>query len=444
MKELQPHALAARVVAWHNRNPLARRIRATEVHSVGYVAVPLLLPTGAMTSSDDAHPTPASDPLAAASLRERAMARIQKEASDPAADSAAAPLGDQASAPRPEIPIDAVLPAAFGATFIAGLRPRAVAAWASQHGVAMDADPTEAPVRRIAADVGSDPQRVCERWLLTAQVEIGFLKSRVLLGGGAPAAVLGRRLLSPLRIALLAALVLALALGGLALARPDVLRTSRTKPSMTAGSPSLAPSTAASAATSSETTTVFAALPAASAATGYLAGASAPQAATVASSGATPSAPIDVEPTLGRVALPSLSPYIDEKRRLAQARAASAADQPRPPATSAAAQSQPAAQARVATPASAVAAATVPTPAAAGPAYAVSTQLLRTRTESEQYAAAMRGLLKAPDGRQFHVEVMAAGKDWRVVGWPYGSQSEADRARALLTQRGMKIEVIAF
>ena len=437
MNELQPHALAARVVAWHNKNPLARRIRATEVHSVGYVAVPLLLPTGAAPSSDDAHPVPAADPLAAASLRERAMARIQKEASDPAPGSAAPPLSQPAPATQPPIPLDAKLPAAFGASFIAGLTPRAVAAWASQHGVALDADPAEAPVRRVAVDVGADPQRVCERWLLTAQVEIGLLKSRVLLGGGAPAAVLGRRLLSPLRMGMLLALVLVMALVAVALVHPDLFHLSKPQSSVSA-------SVAASAPTS-----VLALLPSALAASNPGAGASAPETAAVASSELMASAPADVEPRLGRVDLPPLSPYIDEKRRLAQTRAASAAGNAGPaarPEASSAVSAQPAPPARAATPTSATAAATVPAPApaGAGPAYAVSTQLLRTRTESEQYAAAMRDLLRAPGGRQFQVEVLAAGKDWRVVGWPYASQSEADRARALLSQRGMKVEVIAF
>jgi hypothetical protein len=40
MEDLRLQAVAARVAAWHNRHPLARRITAAQVHSIGYVALP--------------------------------------------------------------------------------------------------------------------------------------------------------------------------------------------------------------------------------------------------------------------------------------------------------------------------------------------------------------------------------------------------------------------
>ena len=36
--------LAARVVAWHNRHPLARRITAAQVVSLGWVSFPFFAP----------------------------------------------------------------------------------------------------------------------------------------------------------------------------------------------------------------------------------------------------------------------------------------------------------------------------------------------------------------------------------------------------------------
>ena len=42
MRDLNLHALSDHVAAWHNRHPLARRITAAQVHSVGYVALPFL------------------------------------------------------------------------------------------------------------------------------------------------------------------------------------------------------------------------------------------------------------------------------------------------------------------------------------------------------------------------------------------------------------------
>ena len=48
----------------------------------------------------------------------------------------------------------------------------------------------------------------------------------------------------------------------------------------------------------------------------------------------------------------------------------------------------------------------------------------------------MRALLVTTD--------MPAGEDWRVVGWPYADRAQAEKARALLAARGMKVDVIDF
>ena len=85
-----------------------------------------------------------------------------------------------------------------------------------------------------------------------------------------------------------------------------------------------------------------------------------------------------------------------------------------------------------------------PPTASTGPAFAVSTRVLRTRAESEQVAAAMRALLVTPGTPQMHVDVMPAGEDWRVVGWPYTDRALAEKARAMLATRGMKVQVIDF
>ena len=79
-----------------------------------------------------------------------------------------------------------------------------------------------------------------------------------------------------------------------------------------------------------------------------------------------------------------------------------------------------------------------------GSAFAVSTRLLRTRAESEQRAEAMRALLIPPGTSHMHVDVIPAGADWRVVGWPYADRARAEKARAMLAARGMKVEVVSF
>ena len=133
---------------------------------------------------------------------------------------------------------------------------------------------------------------------------------------------------------------------------------------------------------------------------------------------------MDVEPTLGRVSLPPIGPRADERRKAAEQ----------------AIEAQVASSRAMAAAAAAAAAAE----AAASNAFAVSTRLLRTRTESEQIAAAMRALLVTAGMPQMHVEAMPAGEDWRVVGWPYANRAQAEKARLLLAARGMKVEVIGF
>ena len=193
--------------------------------------------------------------------------------------------------------------------------------------------------------------------------------------------------------------------------------------------------------------------------------------------------PTDVNPTWGQVNLPSIGPVADEKRRAAlAARQAGSAPTPTGAPTSASASvsasvSAPvsatvSAPARAGAPApvpaaapapsrAAVAATAIPAPAVtptpragpspapapalvAGPAFALSSRLLRTKTESEQIAEAVRGLLAAASAGRLQVEAMRSGDDWRVVCWPFPSREQADKARALLASRGIKLQVVDF
>ena len=107
-----PHReLIARVVAWHNRQPLARRITADQVRGIGVVALPFMAAAGALHPAGgaaveptwDAKPDAAADPPAHApaeastaadatdadlSLPERAAARLQADDGEPAAATA--------------------------------------------------------------------------------------------------------------------------------------------------------------------------------------------------------------------------------------------------------------------------------------------------------------------------------------------------------------------
>jgi hypothetical protein len=102
MKSVLEHRdqVVARVVAWHNRHPLARRITPDQVHSVGVVSLPFAV-RGAVAGAPEADTTPlpeaellADPPLAAA------------DPADPA-EPAAAPAAE--AAPADEAGIEAVV-----------------------------------------------------------------------------------------------------------------------------------------------------------------------------------------------------------------------------------------------------------------------------------------------------------------------------------------------
>ena len=78
------------------------------------------------------------------------------------------------------------------------------------------------------------------------------------------------------------------------------------------------------------------------------------------------------------------------------------------------------------------------------PAFALSSRRLRTRAESEQTMTAIKSLLASAGHHSVQVEVMPAGEDWRVVGWPFGQRVQAEKARTLLASRGIRLEIVDF
>lgn len=89
MKPPSLHELTARVVAWHNRHPLAHRIDATQVHSIGEVRLPFasLSPWGDRPAAETgpAPVPPAHGPTLAEALAQR-NARLHEGASTPGTD----------------------------------------------------------------------------------------------------------------------------------------------------------------------------------------------------------------------------------------------------------------------------------------------------------------------------------------------------------------------
>jgi hypothetical protein len=414
MSELSIDDVAARVVAWHNRNPLARRLRRADVGSVGHVALPFFDPDA---------PPPSGWEAPAGSLLARATARAT------------------AGLPRPRGRGTAgALRAAFREDFIPPLRPDEVAALAASHGVERDDEPVDAPVRVVMPPPGTEA--LAWRWLLTAELRTDTVRTRVLLGPGRGSPVLGRRLLSLPRVVALAALggaalTLAVTLGGFEGGEPaPVAVLPRATPAQApAAGPASAPAAsraAASAASATSPVTAPAEQPMAIELPASAAPAPTPKpppkpAPTPAQATAPPtpaaaaSRPLDVEPRLGRIELPTIPGIADPRRRRAAEQAAAAASAASTPTAS-----------------------PVAAPVAIAPAFALATRLLRTRTESEQIAEALTALLVVPGSPVQKVEVIKIGDDFRVVAWPYPSRTEAERARAALLARGHRLQLIDF
>ena len=479
MDDLRLHAVVARVVAWHNSHPLARRITAAQVNSVGYVALPYTAPglpppvppappppvlplpapppvepvdidpvietddpggividvdpeprapaaatavdAEAMTlevelpaaTLDDApreglpaggEPTPEAGPQVdrgpsaagpaapvatppaaqpVSSLRARAAAGEGNPVAYMAPGPAPAPLS---ALPAPSAPRTLVC----SEDFIAPLPIEQVLDWVRTQGLALQRVPTGGPVHQVPVDTALLPPGagVAQLWVATAAIEVGGQRHRLLLGGGEVPAVLGRRTWSRPRL-----------LG--ALAAPGVVAAAAMGWMWPA-----APAAPAAALP----TVVAAAAPAASAA-------SAPEAPASA-------AAVDAERHDVGTLPPRLPALLDDATK-AGARATVAALRTERPASA---------------PAIAASQAAAPTTVL----YGLSTRLLRTRAEAEQLQSAFQALLGDTPGTSLRVEMLPVGEDWRVVCWPYAKRADAERARALLQARGLRVELVDF
>ena len=296
MDDTRPEALAARVVAWHNRHPLARRITAAQVTSVGLVALPFVarasniapaalldLPTLALADAA----VPNGLHRAHATLREKARAQTAHGA-DAAQARTGGAVPTQASAPpKPGNTLQRLrgwfnlraarrraqtlardraqaraqaLRMAFSEDFIAPLTPKRVAQWALRHGRLLGLMPEQHPVRTVQTDasLAADARATTLLFLATAAIEItppgadpatAARRCRVLLGDGHQPLGLGPRHYSPQRLgAAMAGLMLVVGLGTMApfMTRgpgaPDGAVVASAKPNAAAASaPTLAP-----------------------------------------------------------------------------------------------------------------------------------------------------------------------------------------------------------
>lgn len=416
-------AVAARVVAWHNRHPLARRIVAAQVESVGWVALPFV-------------------------------------------------RGGGRRAER-----------AFSEDFVPPLRPARVARWARRFGRARFAPPATDPVRVVHADPTRAGGTGDVFWLHTgtAAVVHGGQRVRLLLGAGARPAVIGPRLWSPVRLgALLGGLLLAAVGAGQQQALQDQLQE-RVGDGLPVLPASAAGGAASAAATDAEPAAVddravddraadepvAPSLGAASAGDDLVApplhAAGATTEATEApgpasepappASAAAPASPLRAAvaapprraaPGSGRLVLPALRPLLDEATR-AQARKVSGAARAERAATRPAPASAPG---PAPAPAPIVAHVDPPLPLAVPadgrPLFALSSRVMRTRAESELVLSSVRTGVLQGGGLSVRVELMPSGDNWRVVAWPFSRRVDADKMRSIMAGRGLRVETVEF
>lgn len=96
MKAPRLHELTARVVAWHNRHPLAQRIDASQVHSIGEVALPFAAATASPAPASAAAGLPAAAELLAAPPAANHAAPVDAQAQAEAQPHKEGALGDHA------------------------------------------------------------------------------------------------------------------------------------------------------------------------------------------------------------------------------------------------------------------------------------------------------------------------------------------------------------
>ena len=48
------------------------------------------------------------------------------------------------------------------------------------------------------------------------------------------------------------------------------------------------------------------------------------------------------------------------------------------------------------------------------------------------------------DAAALRFEVLSVGDDWRAVSWPFAERRAAERLRAELQHRGLRVEVVSF
>jgi hypothetical protein len=438
--------VAAQVVAWHNRHPLARRIARKDVQSIGIVTLPFARP--AQPAWDAARPKRG---LLALMFPKRVDRRPWPAFSEDA-------LPD----------IGAARLAQFALKL--GWIERPGPAGLPERALQVDRDRLDQPPGRRATD---EPPERLDRFLVTAAIDLGPTRPRLVLGrGGRRMPVLGQRLWSLPRIAALGGAVLMAVVVGVA--GLWVAATGRRSADAARGGAVPASAAAASSSAAAGPTRPLAA-PAASAAASWP--------ARPASAAPMPSAPAPVPAPAASAPAPAHTPAPAPVPGTAAASAATpvastAPDTAAPPGSSAVAAPPPsitqrasaplvpslrpdlAASARAEaarhpglpqrTPPSTATGAQPPADgasAARAPArfYALVSRPLRNEAEAD----ALLKRLRAETQRIAHPTAIETGlqrtpEGWRVTWWPFTHPRQAENARAALAARRVDLDLVEF
>lgn len=433
--------VADRVVAWHNRHPLAQRIRRADVQSVGIVQLPF-----------GREPEPAwhAEPVRRGFWQVMFPGRLRRRVWPAFSEDA-----------LPEI----------------GVQP--LQTFARRHGYLDRPGPADLPIRVLqldealfAAGAKSGASQREERFLVTAAIDAGTRRPRVVLGQGRVPPVLGQRLWSLPRLAALGGgLMLVIVIGIAALwLRAMAPRTAESAP----GAPS------ASSPAASASAVVPAVVPAVAPAPASAVSASAPH-----------------QPKSSASSLAATRPAVTSAAPSAVAgRPASAADASTPPAPTGASAASTAASAVAASGPPAASAAESPlayplpevqfasqplvrlrpdlvpgwrkdaasgvpqtTPghqgagrpstAASRPAatafYALVSRPMRSRAEAQTLLERLRReTLRINHPTATQTALIESTDGWRVTWWPFTHPRQAENARAAMASRRFALEVVAF
>lgn len=406
------HDPVAQVVAWHNRHPLAQRIQPEHVSGVGAVSLPFV-------AADE---PPAKPWRRLPKMLWQKLLWLARRSEKPASGASLKP--------------------AFSEDLIAPISAKRVAAFALRHGSPERPGVADLPQREVAVDEKLASGSVVRLYLITACVEKGKGRVRVLQGSVAKAKFLGARLWDKPKRAVAAAVAVLLVAAAVAIGMMWGGGTDADgdKAAGVVSAASAAQVTAAVPAASEPAKPESPELPSANASAPSGASGEAQASEPAASAEQADSAAVSASAAADRSAKSDAPTEVDTAQDTEAIELG--AKQPLRPGLSSDERAEAVRQAnllRSQTPA--------PPAAVAKPTkvYALVTSLTGTRAASERRLR-MMGLSFAGGkmSGDLRSEIMKVDKGWRATLWPFTSRADAEAARDMLADRGVYTEVLAF